>query len=120
MVSVSYSDFNDVMNLADSPSATVQEKLIDVAIDTVNLVGNLSISNMSGTAGSKTVTLTQKERAAVLGLTRYIYYGWYRNINPQSAGDVGVTPANLMENPEAMRTVRLYASMLQSRSFTRT
>lgn len=121
MVSMSATDLTAVMNLslADISKADT-EVILDVAIDTLNLVGNLTIDNMSGTTGSKTATVTQKERAAILAVARIIYYAWFHNINPQTAGDVAVSPSNLMESSEAMRTVRLYASMLQPRSFVRT
>jgi len=114
-------DLTTVMNLSlQDISKADTEAILDLAIDTLNLVGNLSIDNMSGTVGSKTATVTQKERAAILQVARIAYYAWFHNINPQTAGGVAVSPTNLMENSEAMRTVRLYASMLQTRSFERT
>lgn len=121
MVSIDATSFTQPMNLSLADiSKTDTESLLDLAIDTLNLVGNLSIDNLTGAAGSKTATVTQKERAAILQVTRIAYYGWFHNINPQTAGDVAVSPVDLMDDPEALRAIKLYASMLQTRTFERT
>ena len=100
MVSVSYTDVHTPMNLTvNDISATNTEILMDVAIDSLNLEGDLSLDNMSGAAGSKTVTLTQRQRAAVLFTTRAIYYGWYKNIDTASVGGVVVIVHIYLRNP---------------------
>lgn len=45
--------------------ATKLEYMIDSAIDTVNSDADVSISNLSGTAGSKTVSVTAAQAAAI-------------------------------------------------------
>ena len=121
MVSVSYSDVHNVMNLTlKAISAANTENLIDYAIDMLDLHGDLSISNMTGTAGSKTVTLTQRERAAVLTVVRALYLSFYKNIDSANVAGVVITPQNVFDNPVVMRTIRECARLLKTRSFERT
>jgi len=75
MVSVAYSDLHNVLNLSVGDiSAIKTEALLDQAIDLLNLYANQTLSNMAGTAGSKTVTLTSKQRAAVFEVAKAVYY----------------------------------------------
>lgn len=78
MVSVAYSDLHNVLNLTVSDITAVKtEALLDQAIDLLNLYANQSISNMAGSGGSKTVTLTSKQRGAVFEVAKAIYYRDY-------------------------------------------
>jgi hypothetical protein len=120
MVSVDYSDVHNAMNLSTGDITIVQtENLIDHVIDTMNLFGDLSIANMSGAAGSKTVTLTQRERACMLLIARVFYYSFYQSIEGAQVGEVAIGAADLMSNPQTMRTVRSAIRVLRTHSFLR-
>jgi len=121
MVSVAYSDLQTVLNLTTNDiSAANTETLIDWAIDLLNLYGNVSISNMSGVAGSKTVTLTSKQRGAVFFVARSIYYAGYMDPRPMSVGGESVLPIDLMMNPTFERMVKMAARQLTTFTITRT
>lgn len=72
MPSVSADDLSNLLNIAGAVTDTILEAMIDGAIDRLNRYGT-SISNMSGTAGSKTVSLTSAQRGAVLEVASAIY-----------------------------------------------
>ena len=121
MVSVTYADVHNVLNLSTTElSAANTENLIDFAVDVLNLLGNVALDNMSGTAGSKTLTLTQIQRAGMLIAVRAVYYGFWKDIETASVGGMSISPENVFDNPEVMRTLRFAARQLQSRSFERT
>lgn len=122
MPSVSYSDFQSVMNLDPDidVSAANTENLLDYAIDLLNVYGNLSISNMSGAAGSKTVTLTSKQRGAVFMVARALYYSDYRSQIISSVGGVSITPMSITENPMWERFLSRAARQLAGTVIKRT
>jgi len=81
-----------VLNLSvGDVSAIKTEALIDQAIDLLNLYANQSISNMAGTAGSKTVTLTSRQRAAVFEVAKAVYYRDYLSQVPLSGDGVSAS-----------------------------
>jgi len=120
MVSVEHGDLQNLLGaLSDAtlPPARA-ENLIDQAIDMLNMHG-LSISNMSGSEGSKTVTLTSGQRGAVLELGAMIYRHRYTNpqqasIGPLSVGGTGTTEEHLDY------AAKRYARQLMSRTILRT
>jgi len=114
MVSVNAQHFIDVMNITHSK--TQMEPVLDLAIDTLNLYGATSISNMTGDAGSKTVTLTSKQRAGVFLIARMIYYDFYVGIENVSA-PVTVTAANLLTNPAYVSALREISKRLSTVKF---
>jgi len=69
-------------------SATDAENIIDQAIDQANGYLQLAMSNMSGTAGSKTVALTSAQRGLVMGVAMSLYYRRYRD--PTTTGVGGI------------------------------
>ena len=116
MASVTATDFINVMNITDS--ATNMEPVLDLAIDTLNLYGAASISNMSGDAGSKTVSLTSKQRGAVFHLARMIYYDFFKGINRANVGPVTVTASELLTNPAYISAIKVIARRLKTVGFS--
>lgn len=117
MVSVKASDWKNVMNLDTEISDTKAEYVLDLAIDTLNIYG-ASLSNMTGaTAGSKTVTLTSKQRGAVFQAARVIYYGFFKEIESAGVGPLTVTTTDLASNPALIALIKEIAKRLASVPF---
>jgi len=75
MVSVSASDLNTILNLSGQVSDENLEAILDLAIDSLNIFG-ATLANLSGSP--LTVTLTSKERGAVLIVARLIYNKFWK------------------------------------------
>ena len=99
------------------------EYIIDRAINLIVLYGeDVNIQNMQGTAGSKTLTLSQKKKGAVELVARAIYASFEKNAaNNQTAsvGSVNISVADLMSNPEVLRSVKEAAQLLRERDWSR-
>jgi hypothetical protein len=74
------------------------EYLIDNAINYVNLQTGLSISNLSGTAESKTVTVTSNESTVIKSLTVLMVRA-YKDRGP-NMGLSGLSVATLTSDPQ--------------------
>jgi len=111
MTSVSASDFDGVMNLGGQVSDTNIERILDLAIDTLNLFG-ADLSNMSGTAGSKTVGLESNEKAAVFIVARAVYYSFYKDIEPAAVQGLSLGTADLLSNSTVLNVVKEAARRL--------
>jgi hypothetical protein len=99
-----------------SVTATEQEGFIDAAIDELNLNGAPTIANMTGTAGSKTATLTSKQRAAILRIARAVYSSYYKNADGTlqvNVGNIGLTNQDMMSNPTVIETIKYAAKCLR-------
>jgi hypothetical protein len=119
MVSVTAHTFIDLMDLTsfDHESA---EKILDMAVDCLNLYGQLDMSNMAGTAGSKTLNVTSQQKAAVMLVARAIYYGFYADLTPASISSLGTTAApDLLSNANVQESVREAARLLQESDYSR-
>jgi hypothetical protein len=103
---------NTIMNLELAIPAETLEKLLDLAIDTLNLFG-ANITKMSGTPGTMSVTVTSKEAGAVYIAVRAIKYGFFDNIKDGSVTGMTISVTDLASNPEVMRTIREAAQRLQ-------
>jgi hypothetical protein len=115
MVSVTYSTFTtlyDVDTSASDFSAAEIESIIDHAINMLNLLGkdHYTIKNMSGTSGSKTVTLKSHQNGAVMHVAWLVYKG--RNPETASIGSLSLAPSTVLTNPVAMQTVNDYVTSL--------
>jgi len=122
MVSVTYSSLTGLLNL-DVPgdlSAAQAEDILDMAINQINLFANVSVSNMSGTAGSKTVTLTRSQWAAVYLVARVLYESGFKGVDGASTGGVTDSPSDPMSNRAVMDMVQQACSMLRSAYVKRT
>lgn len=113
MVSISASDWKAIMHLTDNEiSNTNAEKIIDYAIDQLNLYGDVDLSNMSGTAGSKTVGLESREKAAVFNVARTIYYSCYKGVETTTVGGITVSSPDPMSNPTVLASIKENARLL--------
>jgi len=115
MASVTAQNFIDVMNITDS--TTNMEYVIDLAIDTLNLYGAEAITNMTGLAGSKTVTLTSKQRGGVFHLARTIYHEFFQTRETAGLGPMSVSSVELLANPTIMLAVEKIAKRLKTVDF---
>lgn len=111
MPSVSATDLINLMNLDES--AETLEPLIDLAIDCLNIFG-CDINNMSGDAGSKTVTLTSKQKGGVMIISRIIYKSFYKNEDGSSGslGPAGWNTSDLMSNNVVWTQIETIGSRL--------
>lgn len=112
MVSLGASDLDIILDLNEAVDFEVLEAILDLAIDTLNLYG-AAINNMSGVAGEKTVTVTSKERGAVLQCARAVYYGFHERVENASAGGIAVSSSDLMSKPEIIGIIKEAAHRLE-------
>lgn len=104
MPTVSAADLDAILNLAGQVSNEHLENIIDLSIDLLNLLG-ADLSNMSGTAGDKSVGLESPEKAAVFLVARTVYYGFYKDLDTSSVGGLTVSTPDLMSNPAVLQAV---------------
>jgi len=104
------------MNLSDTtlPHAN-GEALIDFAIDALNVFG-AGLSNLGGATPDKTLTVTSKQRAAIMLVTRLCYWGAYKDLQTVGLGPMTTSLTNLMQDPTFLATVKTLS--YQIRSFT--
>lgn len=119
MVAITASQINSETDA--NIDTTILEYLIDNAINYVNFHAGTSISNMSGTAGSKTVTVSS-DQSAVLKPLIYMMVRARQDKGPNISGSP-ITITALITDPE----YSLYKPMideginrLRGRSFERT
>ena len=125
MASVTAQDFINVMAITDD--AEDIEYVMDLAIDRLNIYG-ADLDNMTGDAGSKTVTLTSAQRGAVFTVSRFIYnlFLKYTSSGGGSSSSVslmGISKSQsttLSTNPEVMDLAKECANQIKGRSFKRT
>lgn len=108
--------FND-SSIADA----TMENLVDAVVDELNLQG-CTLSNMAGTAGSKTITLTSAEKGAVRRIFRVIYASWHKNADNTNVGVSSLTMnyTDLMSNPTVMQMIEDTATALKFTGSTTT
>ncbi len=98
MVTVTATDFQKVMNI--QTSTTDLEYVLDLTIDGLNIFG-ASLSNMSGTIGTKTVNLTSIQRGAVFFVAREIYNKFYKGVGTATTtGGFTVTVGDVLNDTE--------------------
>lgn len=119
MVAVTADTFKDLMNKPGLNSEVV-EKILDMAVNCLNLYGQLDMSNMAGTAGSKTLNLTSQQNAALLIVARAVYYAFFKGLdNVAIAGQSVTNPSDLMANSVVYDSLREAARLLQEPEYTR-
>ena len=111
MVTISASNFKNLFNEADFEEEHAEE-IIDLAIDILNLYSDADLPNMTGTAGSKTVSLESKEKGAVFVVARAIYWGFYKGPQATAIQGQSLSPADVMGNSAVIQSVREAARML--------
>lgn len=117
MVSYTASELAAFLRISTPGDVSVEtmEAIIDTAIETLTLEGASGLSYMSGSAGSKTVSLTVKQRAAVLFVARLIYHSG--DVKTVSAGGVTAAAVDLLADPEYARRIHRYAQRLSEVPF---
>jgi len=100
--SVTASTLDLLLNLASGvPDATLEE-ILDLAIDLINLYSRVGLPNMTGTAGSKTVSLESREKGAVLSVAAAVYSNMYVSSGSQSSsfslGALATSTSNAASN----------------------
>ena len=117
MVAVTYADLHKLLNkTVNDITAANAEALIDVAIDTINLVANQEIANIA--AG--TVTMTGPQRGAVLQVAAGLYYNFYLGQIASNVGGVNVAPGDVMANPYMVRLLERVRFQLAPRGIVST
>jgi len=97
------------------------EYLIDNAINYVNLVTGLSISNLSGAAGSKTVTVTSAQDPIIKMLAGLLVRAYLDKGPAVNVAAVNVTQITTDPHYKVfMRIVNEGINRLRGRSFVRT
>lgn len=118
MVTVTYTSLHNFLNLSTGDiTAAKTEDLIDTAIDLLNANG-AELDNMSGSAGSKTVTLTSAARGAVLNLAAMLYRHRYVDPEQMTVGGITVGSSGTTEQ-DIERTADIYGRLLMPRKFER-
>ena len=87
MATITAATLDSRLHLEDAATNTDLENLIDGAIDLLNvylLKYGKSIGNMTGTAGSKTVTVTSAEKGAIIMVACSLYSRDYKTSGSQS------------------------------------
>src|SRR4030067_765613 len=72
MTTITASDLDSLLNLDGEVDDDILEAMIDAAIDRLNLYGT-DLPTLTGTAGSKTVSVTSAERGAILQVASAVY-----------------------------------------------
>jgi len=120
MVTVSADDFQSLTHLTDSNiSAADTEKVLDSAIEALNLFGKLEISALHGAAGSKTLSVEGKVRFAIYLVARAIYYGFYKDVTPAAVSGMSVNPLDLMSNATVLESLKQASENLRETDWSR-
>lgn len=117
-VSITGTLFKALIDDTDA-TATEAEYMLDQAIDLLNLYGRLDpeLSNLTGTAGTKSLSCQSRERGAIYMVARAIYASFFKNaagtvsaaLGPQSSSS-----SDLMSNPAVQKAVMDAATSLQT------
>lgn len=107
-------EFKNIIQDSDITDANT-EILFDAAANTYNIFG-CDVPNMTGTAGSKTVTYTPGQKGAVFQGARVIYVSFYKNPanqSPAAMGQVNLSSQDLMSNSTVWGMLKEIAAELK-------
>lgn len=112
MATVTYADLHALLNITASDISPVNaEKVIDLAIDCLNLYG-ADLPNMTGTAGAKSLSLESREKGAVFLTARAIYYGMFKGPTSVSISSISATSSDVLSNSAITRVIEKAAECL--------
>ena len=122
-ITLAYTSLTNLVN-DTSITATTAEALIDQGINELNANG-LTLNNLSGTAGSKTLTVDSKYAGAILAVAVEVYMQYYKNAGASSSslslGNISQSSSSSSNGSGAIHTVaKNMATQLMSRSIVRT
>lgn len=117
MATVTATEFKTLISDAGLAVATA-EIIIDQAIDFLNLYG-AELSNLGGTAGTKTVSVESKEKGAIYFVARAVYDSFYKGTEGVGVGALALTTADLMSNSAVLQTVKEAARHLTEMDVSR-
>jgi hypothetical protein len=113
MASYTAADLDALLNLAGSVENENLERIINLSCGCINLYSSEDrLPLMSGTAGSKTISLESNEWAAVCIAARAIYYSFYKSIESSTIGGLSVSTPDLMSNVTVLEAVKEAARRL--------
>jgi hypothetical protein len=112
---VTYLDFSTLMNLTipDDISIIQIENIIDTAIDTLD-VYNAGVANLTGAAGSKTGSYTQKQWGCIINVARAVYYSFFKDLDQAQLQGMAVNTNDLLKDPNILKMVKDMAEQLRS------
>ena len=101
-----------ILNLLKNPSGittTHGEIVMDQAIDHLNIYldKDNTISNLSGTAGSKTLSVSSRERGAINLVARMVYMSFLKQHGGSAnMGSLGSSTIDLLSNPTSVAIIK--------------
>jgi hypothetical protein len=111
MAEITYATLQTLLHDTDIEEETCED-IIDLAVDLLNLFG-ADISNMTGAAGSKTLSVESREKGAIMLSARAIYYGFYKGVDSANVGSATVSVSDIMGNATVMNTIKEAAGRLK-------
>jgi len=112
MVSITADIFQAIFNLSDADiSNTNMEYLIDYAVNRLDTYG-ADLPNMTGAAGSKTLSVESREAGAIQKATRLLYYESYKEQETTALGPMSTSPPNILVNPTVEAEIKELARQL--------
>lgn len=94
-----------------SITATKAEIIIDQSIDLLNTYG-VGLSNLTGSAGSKTGSYTSAQAGAIMTMTRETYATLYKNAPDKTSGTLGPAGASYSTNNRLLDFAKELAGQL--------
>lgn len=118
MTSYTYASLHTLLNITiEDYSALATEALIDTTLGLLTLEGAKIRTKMAGTAGSKTLTLTESEWAVVYYVARILYIDIKNKGQSVDTQGLSVTTRDFSTRPEILEQVRYYANKLKGGKF---
>ena len=111
MVTISASNFKNLFNAANFEEEHAEE-IIDLAIHAVNNISKADLPNMTGTAGSKTVSLASEEVWPVMAAAYAIYNNFYKGRTTVATQGQSLSIGEVMGNSTVMAEIEKAARQL--------
>lgn len=111
MVSITATSLDDLLAHDTTITDAQLESIIDMAIHCLNLYG-ADLPNLTGTSGSKTVSVESKQAGAILLVAQRIYYSFYKNLGTRTISPLSLTTPDLLANPAVLQSIKESARQL--------